>query len=140
MPKQLSTPQLSSATEGSVSAAERSIGSPELDGLQEAWLEAREVLDADELSVLITHAMERRAVELAEQAARDADTQRRETERVARRENPLAYVGLADMADQVAYVKLKRPFFQHERVVHLGGVTYEHIREDEDDVWIYRRM
>lgn len=100
---------------------------------------ASEVLSPDEVKALIAQAVQTRAAEIAAREAFEAEAAREAEERKDRQANPLAYVGLADINDAVSYVKLKHPLQQHERSVHLEGVTYEHIREDEDDVWVYRR-
>lgn len=106
---------------------------------EQAIVDAKAVLSPEELAALLTAVTERREQELAAARAQEEAFHLEQNARAERRQQPLGWVGLADQNDSVVYVKLKRPFFQHERTVHLQGITYEHIREDEDDVWIYKR-
>lgn len=113
---------------------------PPVQTLSDVVDEALALLSPEEIAALVTKAAEARALQVAADTAALADQKKAAEEAAARAANPLAYVGLADSQDNVVYVKLKRPLFQHERTIQYTGTTYEHVREDADDVWIYRHM
>lgn len=87
--------------------------------LQEAWeYKARRVTDAA-------------AAKAAEEAAAKeaAEVQKRA-------DNPQEFAGLEDSQGNVRYVKFPA---RRERTVLVEGATYEHIRDDAQGVWVYRK-
>lgn len=108
--------------------------------LEEAVADAAAVLSPDEVYALLAAATQDRQQELWDEQARALAAKQAADARAARVADPLAYVGLASGDNAITYVKLKQPLFQHERTVRLQGVTYEHVSEDDDGIWIYRHL
>lgn len=108
--------------------------------LDEALTEAAAVLTPDELYALVTAATAEKQAEMTAEAAQAQREAVAVEERAKRQREPLAYIGIADANNAVEYVHLKQPLWQHERTVRIGTLTYEHVWEDADDVWVYRLM
>lgn len=78
-----------------------------------------------------------RAKEEAEKVAAE-QAARAEADAASRKATPLKWIGLWLEGDVLDYLPNASDF--NDRTVSIGGKNYEHTHEDDDGVWIYRRM
>jgi hypothetical protein len=92
-------------------------------------------LTEEEAKTILVAAAKAKAAGSAEAALKAAAEEARKERAAA----PLNFVGLdIGKNGSYTYVKLARPPIAPDRTFTMGGVTFEHVEDDADGVWLYR--
>jgi hypothetical protein len=98
-------------------------------------------LTEEEATALVLAEAKRRHAEKIAKGETDAQTEAETKARAERVAAPLDYIGL-DLGKNgsYAYMKLTHPPIAPERTIRIAGVTYEHVHEDADGIWLYQHL